>query len=264
MKQVVYSVMGLTGCDTKLQYKNLFDIAKRLGFEQFTLANDAYLGIPAGNPKGFGICGINGTGCSLAGINQKGEMLQIGGVGYVSADYGGGGILSRQVVSTVYCELFRKGPPTKMTPILFEKLGITDKHDFVDKMYDKIADGSYYKFNLAKLLFEAAMENDHVASQLLRDIGISYAGGMSCMIDELQFDREEELPIIFAGSVFVKGAHPLLIDTIKEIINKNHPEYNIKYVKLEVPPVAGAVVWAFNKLGKSNYFNKINAQLINL
>ena len=262
MKQTAYSVLGLTGCDTKLQYRILYDIAKRIGFERFTLSNDAYLGVPAGNPKGVGICGINGTGCTIAGINQKGKMLQIGGVGFISGDYGGGGYLGRKVVSAVYSELFRKCPQTKMTPMLMQKLGITDKHDFVDTMYDRIDNGGYYKFNCAEMLFKAALENDRTAIRMLRDMGESYAGGISCMIDELQFSRDEELPVVFAGSVFVKGGHPLLIDTIKEIVSKNHSEYRVKYILLKAPPVAGAVVWAFNKLGKYGFHDKINERLL--
>jgi len=264
MKQIVYSVMGLTGCDTKKQYKTLCEIAKRIGFENFTLSNDAYLGIPAGNPNGVGICGINGTGCSLAGINQKGDMLQIGGVGFISSDLGGGGIMGRKVVSSVYNEIFRKGPSTLMTPLLFQKLGISSKYDFVDTMCDRIDDNSYNKFNCVEMLFEAAMENDKVAMNILSTIAESYANGISCLIDELQFDIKEELCIVMAGSVFVKGKHPVQIDTIKEIISKNHPEYKIKYVKLEVPPVTGAVVWAFNMLGKTGYFNKIQSQLLSI
>ena len=264
MQQVKYSVLGLTGADTKLQYRILREILHRIGFRQFTLANDAFLGIPAGNPAGVGICAINGTGCTLAGIDQEGAMLQIGGVGFISADYGGGGIMGRQLVSTVYSELFRRGEPTCMTPVLMQTLGISDKHDFVDTMYDKIADNSITINALSRMLFEAAKENDRPAMQILRDIGASYAGGISCMIDELQFRRDEEIPVVFAGSNFVKGEHPLLIDTIKEIVNKNHPAYHIQYILLKIPPVAGAVIWAFNMLGMGgpDRHNQISQQFL--
>ena len=261
INQISYAVFGLTGADTKLQHNILSGIIKRLGFERFTLSNDAFLGIPAANPEGVGICAINGTGCTLAGVNREGAMLQIGGVGFISADYGGGGGMGRLVVSTVYTHLFRKGEQTSMTPVLMQKLGISNKHDFVDKMYEKIDDKSINICALSKMLFEAAVDNDRVAMNLLRDIGASYAGGISCMIDELQFSREEDLHVVFAGSNFVKGEHPLLIDTIKESIGKNHPDIPVKYTLLRVPPVTGAVVWAFNKLGKTGLHEKICARL---
>ena len=251
MKQVAYGVLGLTGADTKRQHSNLSGIIRRLGFEQFTLVNDSFLGIPAGNPVGVGICALNGTGCNLAGINREGKMLQIGGVGYISADCGGGSVMGRLVVSTVYKELFRRGEPTCMTPVLLEKLGITDKHDFVDIMREKIDSGDFDVNACSTLLFEAAGKNDRAAVSLLREIAASYAGGISCMIDELGFRREEDLHIVFSGSVFVKGEHPLLIDTIRETVSSGHPSYRIKYTLLKPPPVAGAIIWAFNKLNGS-------------
>ena len=248
IKDVAYSVLGLTGIDTKPQHRVVSGILQNLGFRRFTLVNDAFLGIPIGNPEGVGICAINGTGCTLAGINRQGKMLQIGGVGYVSADYGGGGIMGRLVVSTVYSELFRRGEPTRMTPALFRVLGISDKHDFVEKVYEKLGDRSLNVCALSSLLFNAVRENDQTAAKLLRGIGESYAGGIACMIDELQLLSNETLYVVFAGSNFTKGEHPLLIDTIKETVGGYFPDYRIAYVLPEAPPVAGAVIWAFNVL----------------
>ena len=148
-----------------------------------------------------------------------------------------------------------------MTEALLQQLGISDKGDFVDKVYEKIEDKSLRVNFLSKMLFEAAAKNDRVASGILRDIGKSYAGGISCMIDELQYSREEDLHIIFAGSNFVKGEHPLLLDTIKEAISATHGDYRIKYTLLEVPPVAGAAIWAFNILGNGALRDKIRGQL---
>ena len=265
IQQVEYAVFGIGGVDTKNQHDIVSQIIKKTGFKKFTLVNDAFLGIPAGNPEGVGICAINGSGCTLAGINKEGRMLQIGGVGYVSADYGGGGILGEKVVSVVYSELFRKGEPTCLTGVLFERLGILKKYDFVDKVYEKIEDGSFDVSSCTKMLFEAARKNDPVASKILRDVGISYANSISCMIEELDFNRgNEEINIVFAGSVFVKSEHPLLIETIKEVLNKDNPGCSLKYTLLNMPPVAGAVLWALSKLGVSNIrvcHNKVFSQL---
>jgi N-acetylglucosamine kinase-like BadF-type ATPase len=265
MKQISYAVFGMGGVDTGKQHKIISEIIKRLGFERLTLCNDAYLGIPAVSRTGAGICANNGSGCTLAGINKDGKMLQIGGVGYLSADYGGGGMMGETAISAVYSELFRKGEPTSMTPVLFEKLGLTSKYDFVEKFQEKNADGSLKTASCAKMLFEAVWKNDKVASKILSDIGVSYARGISCMIDELKFPKEENLCIVFSGSVFVKSEHPLLLDTIKETVNRDNPGYNAKYTLLDVPPVAGALIWALNmldnELDKGAYHEKIFAQL---
>jgi N-acetylglucosamine kinase-like BadF-type ATPase len=262
MKQVGYSVLGLAGVDTKLQHRIISEILTRIGSEKFTLVNDDFLGIPAGSPTGIGICAINGTGCTLAGINREGKTLQIGGVGFISADLGGGGIMSQMVVSAVYSELFRKAEPTSMTPAFFKKLGITSKYDFVERIYEKTEDGSFDVRSCQKMLFEAIAENDKVAAGIFREVASSYGRGISCMIEEMNYSKEEDIYIVLAGSVFVKGEHPFLIDTLKENISRDKPDYRITYTRLEAPPVAGAVIWALNTLtGKPEYFERVPAQL---
>ena len=258
IEEVSYSVFGLAGVDTRWQHGVISKILQRIGFKEFTLVNDAYLGIPAGNPTGIGICAINGTGCTLAGINKQGKTLQIGGVGFVSADLGGGGIMGQFVFSAVFSELFRRGEPTSMTPAFFKMLGIDSKYDFVERIYEKFEDKSLDVSSCQKMLFEAAAVNDKVATGFLREVASSYGRGILCMIDEMEYQKDEEIYIVLAGSVFVKGEHPFLIDTLKEIISDDKPGYNIKYTKLEVPPVAGAVIWALNTLnGKAVYYDKV-------
>ena len=274
-EQIISAAFGIGGVDTKEQHETISQIIKKNGFNDFTLTNDAFLGIPAGNPDGVGICAINGSGCTLAGINKEGRMLQIGGVGYVSADYGGGGILGQKVVSAVYSELFRKGEPTCMTGALFEKLGLCDKFGFVDKMYEKIREGCLdehgragnFVAGCAKILFEAAKKNDKAALEILYECGISIANGISCMIEELGFNlTNDEINIIFAGSVFVKNDHPLLLDKIREKLNRDNPGCNLKYTLLNMPPVAGAVLLAYKRmrLNEKNIHNNVCKQLENL
>jgi len=261
MKQIAYSVLGVAGVDTKQQNVFVSGLLKKHGFEKFTLVNDAYLGIPAGSRTGYGICAINGTGCTLAGLNKKGEMLQIGGVGFVSADMGGGGYISERIVSAVYTELFRKGEPTVLTKILFEKFGITSKYEYVEKIYEKMDDETFGVYDCAPLIFEAVKKNDKVAEKILYEISDNYANGICAMMEELKFPSSEELCIVLAGSVFVKGEHPLLVDSLKEKISKEKSEGLISYNLLSVPNVAGAAIWALNSLGgKSGFYDKVCSQ----
>jgi N-acetylglucosamine kinase-like BadF-type ATPase len=267
LEQVSCSVLGVGGVDTKKQHKTISEILSGLGFKKFTLVNDAFLGIFAGNRNKIGICAINGSGCTLAGINKEGRMLQIGGVGAVSADMGGGGYMGERVVSAVYSELFRKGEATLMTGLLFEELSITSKYDYIERMHEKQSDGSFDINKCGKLVFEAVRQNDHVASGILLEMAGNYANGISCMIEELKFPLDEELPVVFAGSVFVKGEHPLLLDSIKAKVSGDNQGWNITYKLLDMPNVAGAVIWALdsidndNKDDKNTNYDKVCKQL---
>jgi len=262
MNRIAYSVMGIAGVDTKKQHHIISDILSKTGFGRFTLVNDAFVGIPAGNPAGTGICAINGSGCTLAGVNSAGKTLQIGGVGFLSADNGGGGHMSRQAISAVYGELFRKNEPTWMTQAMFKILGITSKYDFVEVFNEKIDDKSIELRSFVKLLFEAAGHNDHVAKKILRDVADSYCRGIACMIEELDYSTAEVIYIILAGSVFVKPENPFLVNSLKDSLRKYKHDYKFIYTVLDVPPVAGAVIWALNSLkGSGAHYDKVRSQL---
>jgi N-acetylglucosamine kinase-like BadF-type ATPase len=262
MGQVAYSVLGVGGVDTKKQHGVISGILRKLGFEQFTLVNDAFLGIPAGNRTRTGICAINGSGCTLAGINRTGEMFQIGGVGAVSADMGGGGYLGERLVSAVYSELFRTGQKSYMTDLLFEELGIASKYDYIEKIHEKTAGGTFDIYSCGKMVFLAVAQGDSVAAGILREMAQNYANGIACMIKELRFPPEDDLHIVFAGSVFVKGEHPLLLDSIKAQVAGDNPDYRMIYTVLDVPNVAGAVIWGLNAINdKEVHYEKVCSQL---
>jgi N-acetylglucosamine kinase-like BadF-type ATPase len=112
------------------------------------------------------------------------------------------------------------------------------------------------------MVFEAVKQGDAVATGILREIAANYSGGISGMIEELRFSPDEELCVVLAGSVFVKGEHPLLIDTLKEQVSSRNPHHRIRYNVLDVPNVAGAVIWALNTHNGTNvYRDRVCGQL---
>ncbi|MCL2093159.1 MAG: hypothetical protein FWH12_03090 [Treponema sp.] len=248
MEEVSYSVLGMAGADTIEQHEQISRVLTNLGFARHTLVNDAFLGVPAGSQTGVGICAINGTGCTSAGIDAQGSRRQLGGVGYVSNDMGGGSTMARFLVSAAYSDLFRKAPATSMTPKLLEYLGITNKHDFVERVYELNAARTFDRTACVKIVFEAADSGDQVARKFLREVAHNYAGGISTLVDEMDFPKDEALHIVLAGSVFVRGNNPHLIGPLKEYLEGFNPGQNFEYVLLDVPPVAGASVWALNIL----------------
>ncbi|MCL2056705.1 MAG: hypothetical protein FWH02_05755 [Oscillospiraceae bacterium] len=241
-------VFGLAGVDTTAQHATISDIILRIGIKDFTLFNDGFLGIPAGSGSGVGICAINGSGESIFGLAEDGRTFQIGGVGYVSSDMGGGYNLGRSVVSAVYRELFRMGEPTALTEMLFRELGITDKYDFVETIYRKTDDGTYNAGRLNPLLIDAAGQNDPVAAGLVRQIGHNYAGGIACMAKELAFPEDKPLDVVLAGSVFVKNEGTSLRDVMCERVCELLPKHTVRFTLFDKPPVAGAIVWALKCL----------------
>lgn len=260
IRQIEYSVFGIAGVDTKKQHEIISGILERIGFDKFTLSNDAYLGIPAGSADGTGICAINGTGCNVVGKDINGRIMQIGGVGPISGDLGGASNLGRAAISSIYNSLFRQGESTVMTDILFKSLGITNKYDFIETLMEKLEKNEFKISRFNRLLFEGASLGDKVACAALEAVAENYASAANYLLQELAFPEDKETHIVFAGSVFVKGEHPFLIDTVKKLINSKNPQRKLKYVLLEKPPVAGAVVEAINRIGCESIVNKVYGQ----
>lgn len=244
-----YAVFGIAGTDTKEQHAIISDIIGRLGINKYKLCNDAFLGIPAACPSGVGICAINGTGCTIAGINAKGEMLQIGGIGPLSGDLGGGFNMGAAAVAAVYASMFRRGRQTILKDMLFKSLGISDKYEFTEAIAKQFASGVSKISSYNSLLFKAGGRGDAVALELLDTVAKNYAGGLTCMFDELDFPVEDETFIVFAGSVFIKGEHPVFLDMIKRKLAKDNPNRYLSYILLEEPPVSGAIAWALREVG---------------
>lgn len=261
IKDIEKGVFGLAGVDTKDQYSVISEILSKTGIKSFVLCNDAFLGIKAGCVNGYGICVINGTGCSVAGINRQGDMFQIGGQGALTGDRGGGSMIGEAAIRSVYNYFFRCGKKTVMKDLLFEMLGIDDKYAFMDEITRRLMDKSLYIADVNKFVFDAANMGDEVACEILAEVGRELGLSTNGMIKEMRFEENEDIEIILAGSVNVKGDNPILIHSLKEQVFQNTEKRNINFIVLDKPPVAGAIMWAFeNSIDKTEMFNKIMKQ----
>jgi N-acetylglucosamine kinase-like BadF-type ATPase len=258
---IVNYVLGLAGVDTIAQYHIISDILRELGCKNFTLCNDAYLGVKAGCRSGVGICAINGTGCTVVGIDSKGGMLQVGGQGGLTGDIGGGGYLGYKVVSTVYNALFKKDVPTIMKDIMFTTLNIKSKHEYMEVLTEKVNNRQIKIKDLCKIVFDAANQGDAAALNILKEMGHENAKSINGIIHELSFSTTEPIQVVLAGSVYVKGKNATAIDTIKQEIAQWNPERQVNFRVLNEPPVMGAVLWALeNHKTYEDLFEKVLRQ----
>jgi N-acetylglucosamine kinase-like BadF-type ATPase len=245
ISDVDYAVFGLAGADVNKQYVELSQRISDLGFTRFKVCNDAFLGVKAGSEKGYGICSINGTGTSCASIDSKGNWLQIGGAGYMFGDEAGGGFLAEMVIRRVHDYFYRCGEPTLMTKMLFEALGITSENEIVEAVYEILLKNRLAISDFSRFAFYAANEGDKVALDLLRHIGRETAKSVIGAIRKLNFGSDE-IDVVLAGSLHVKGENPALVDTFKQEI-LSEVSNKIRFVILNVPPVMGAVLWALEE-----------------
>ena len=241
VQDVSGAAFGLAGADVLSQKKELNRVIREIGFTNFEMDNDGFLGLKAASLTGYGVCSINGTGTVSVGIDELGNHIQVGGVGYISGDEAGGAYLTRRTMQAVYDELYRAGNPTSLTKNIFDYLGIDKKEDFLSVIIEKTTNRTLNRTDVIKTLFKEANAGDKVAIDILetagRCMGLSIAG---CILNST---FNHPVPVILAGSVWANATAPFMFDAFKNvIIEKTGKE--CEFIILKTAPACGAIIWA--------------------
>lgn len=237
IEDVVSGAFGLAGVDAPFQKKALESAVEKIGFTKYAVVNDGFLGIKAASKTGTGVCSINGTGTVNVGIDEDGNWMQVGGIGYVAGDEAGGSFLARAAVRLAFDECFRFGPKTLITEYVFKMYGIESKKDLSNAIVGKKVDSTY----LIKSLFTCANEGDEASVNVLRTAGENMGKSISGCISEINI--KEPIQVILAGSVWAKATNYEMLDAFKETVIKLTNK-KCDFIVLKEPPVLGAILWA--------------------
>ncbi len=249
MENIAAGAFGLAGADVPIQKQNLSDVITRIGFKNFEVDNDSFLGIKAGTSMGYGVCSINGSGSVAGGIDPQGGRLQVGGIGSeICGDEAGGFFLARKAVRTVYDSLYRMSPSTSLSKPVMELLEISDKFYYIQRISQLTATGQLPVKELVQLLFRHADAGDPSAVSAVENSALQLAKSASGCINNLSFGDMVE--IVLAGSVWVKAETPILFDKFKKYVSE-FTDKNCRYNILTVPPATGAVLWALELVNSS-------------
>lgn len=258
-KDIVASAYGLAGVDVPYQKKALDEIVAKIGFQNFIVANDGFLGIKAGTVSGIGACSINGTGTVSVGIDDLGHYMQVGGIGVVSGDEAGGAFLARRVIQAAYNQTYRFGEATSLTQAVYELLDIKDKYDFSNQVSLKFAAGKVDRTTLIKLLFQHANHGDKVAINILEEAGEAMARSTSGCISELVIDGVVE--VVLAGSVWAKATANHMCESFKYWVTKL-TKRECSFHILDAPPAIGAIIWAIELATKRHPSLEVKANIL--
>ncbi len=257
---IAAAVFGMAGVDTPVQKAVMDQIVEKAGFRKFVVSNDSVLGIKAGCPSGVGICSVNGTGSVVTGIDDNGEILQVGGIGIATGDYAGGFIIASLAVGAVYDYYFRCGIKTILTEPILQLFGLKDQK----KLYQVIGNEFYVRRDwdkeLITILFDAASLGDKAAVEIVQEIAKQQAKSVAGCIKNLSFRATPE--VVLAGSVWTKADCPLLLAHFTDCIFL-YTGIRVKPVLLESKPAAGAVLWALELANNQPVTKKKREAILN-
>jgi N-acetylglucosamine kinase-like BadF-type ATPase len=236
----------LSGIDFPYQSKLISEMIENTGLRDYLLRNDAFAGIKANCEHGYGIAAVNGTGCCIAGINERGESAHVGGLGGFSGDIGGGHQMITDAVSAVYDYLFRDGEKTVLTTVLAKALGTSASlvPEKAFQAFENRDDETIRKMSIA--VYEAVDRGDRTALDILERIGDYYVENIVAVYKRLSF-TSSKIPVALIGTQFVKGENPAIINRIRHRFELGNLPFEI--VRNEAIPVAGSVLWAADMIG---------------
>lgn len=239
---VAAGAFGLAGIDQPLQQRELTRILREIGFVNFIAMNDSFLGIKAGSESGIGICSINGTGTASGGIDRHGNWMQVGGLGKLSGDYGGGQYIAEEAILGVYNAIFRFGEATGLVPPMLSLFHCDAPDDFHVACSTEFAtERRVTAKEIIDILFQQSTAGDPVSRRIVTHVAEELARSAAGCAVRLQF--EGVIPVVLIGSVWTKGRHQPMIDHFQEVFCRL-TKRECRIILLEAPPAAGSVLWA--------------------
>ena len=171
------------------------------------VAGDILAMFRSGGPEASGAAVVAGTGSVAARIGRGRLVRTVGGTGWLLGDDGSGFAVGREVVRAVVADVDGVGPPTGLTPLLLEELGIADDRHVEDarpvvvaRLMEALYAGPAVGLaRFAPLAFRADGDDDAVAGRSLDGADRSLAA----LVHAVRTGPDGE-PLVLGGSVLAR------------------------------------------------------------
>jgi len=243
--EVAVGVFCLAGADLPEDYELLGGALSGLaGCHQAIIKNDTLAALRSGLSRPWGVVVVCGTGTNAAGRAPDGREIVLPGLGHVSGDWGGGSVISLEVIRRVMRAWDGRGVPTLLTQLALEHLGAASEEALLRLLYHQQVPQEKL-LGLVPLLFEAANAGDAAATRLVTEVGTEVGITARTLISRLGL-HHSDVEVVLAGGVF-KAKGSLLTDTVEEVVHQLAPRAVM--VLPEVEPVVGALLLALEASG---------------
>jgi len=235
INQITSAVVALAGISHPIHFHAVKQALDRaLGVKDIELVTDAQAALVGALNGQAGVVIIAGTGSIALGVNRVGEMARSGGWGPELSDEGSGYDIARRALRAVAAEFDGRSPTTKLSELIFRRLGVETAADLPGVIYSSNRDPVEIA-SLAELVTEAADAGDEVAASILTGAGTELGHLAVSVIERLRM-ASCIFRIALVGSVFKAG--DLLISALKTRVLAVAP--NAEFGPPLFPPTVGA------------------------
>jgi N-acetylglucosamine kinase-like BadF-type ATPase len=242
---------GVAGCDFPSDREPHLRAIASLGLAcPVEVVNDGMNGLLAGATRGIGVNVTAGSSNNCRGRGRDGREGRIVGNGITFGEFGGAYEIAARGLQMVNYAWIQRIPPTMLTEIYIEAVGAKDEMDLMEGL----SSGRYHLFaSLAVNVIEAALEGDTAACEVAEWAG-EELGWLAVAVARQIDMQDEDVEIIQSGSVFEAGE--LITKPVRELVLRHCPK--AKLIRLDGPPVVGAVVLGMEQAGFDGYSIRAN------
>ena len=208
--------------------------------QNISISGDAQNAYCSAVAQPFGIVVLSGTGSFAAGVNRKGERLELGGWGPVLGDEGSGYHMGIACLKAVIAEYEQTGVKTLLTPKVMDFFGVKDVQDIRHTVYSPDFDKREIS-RLSLAVEEAALEGDRVALQIIREAAEALAA-LACGILRRLEMNDGEYDVVLTGGISNLGKR--IEEPFAAYIRSRHP--NVRIRKPRFKPVVGSLLIAMS------------------
>jgi N-acetylglucosamine kinase-like BadF-type ATPase len=240
--EVAGAGFGIAGYDWPSEREPTLGSIATLGLKAPVEAvNDALIGLIAGAQYGWGVAVVAGTGCNCWGRDASHRTAHMTGAGGWMGEGAGAGDLVDLAIARISREWSWRGPATQLSRAFVELTGARDLEDLIEGLIMRryrLGSGA------AQTVFRVAAAGDPAAAAVVYQAGEALADLAAGVIRQLHFEAID-FEVVLVGSLYNGG--PMLVDPMRRAIQSVAPGACL--VRLEVPPVAGAVLLGMEQAG---------------
>jgi N-acetylglucosamine kinase-like BadF-type ATPase len=199
----------------------------------------------AGATRGIGVNVTAGSSNNCRGRGENGKEGRIVGNGIMFGEFGGAYEIAARGLQMVNYAWIKRIPPTALTRIYVEAAGAKDEADLMEGLSSR----QYHLFPyLAVRVIEAARQGDPASLEIVQWAG-EELGWLAVSVARQIEMQDEAVEIIQSGSVFEAGE--LIMKPMRELVLEHCPK--AKLIRLDGPPVVGAVILGMEQAGFDGY-----------
>ena len=244
--QVAGAGFGVAGYDFPSDRESHLKEIAKLGLScPLDIVNDGVNGLLAGAARGIGVNVTAGSSNNARGRNKDGKEGRIVGNGALFGEMGGGIEIVQHGLQKVNHAWIKRIPPTALTQIYLEATGAKNEMDLMEGLSNE----QYHLFPfIAVQIIQAARDGDAAAQDIIHFAG-EELGWLAVSVARQIAMENDEVQVIQSGSIFEAGE--IITNPMKDIVLKHCPK--AKMIRLDGPPVVGAVMFGMEQAGFDGY-----------